>query len=93
MCVILWNLANYFHVFVFFLSPVYYNQSHPSVRVSVCLPIWTSTSLLIAWDAISSMYLAYTVHIWHSYLLLCVDDNTVPIIAMTLISKVKVNYT
>ena len=23
------------------------------------------------------MYLAYTVHIWHSYLLLCVDDNTV----------------
>ena len=23
------------------------------------------------------MYLAYAVHIWHSYLLLCVDDNTV----------------
>ena len=23
------------------------------------------------------MYLAFTVHIWHSYLLLCVDDNTV----------------
>ena len=77
MYVILWNFGKLFPRFCVFLSPVYYNQSHSSVRVSVCLSIWTSISLLIAWDAISSMYLAFTVHIWHSYLLLCVDDNTV----------------
>ena len=39
------------------------------------------------------MYLAYTVHIEHINCLLCVDDNKFPIFAMTLISKVKVNYT
>ena len=77
-CVIFWNLANYFHVFVlFFYSLIYYNQSHPSVHASVCLSIWTSVSWLIAWDANSSIYLAYTVHIWHSNWLLCVDDNKV----------------
>ena len=59
--------------FLCFYSLVYYNQSNPSV----CLSIWTSVSRLIAWDANSSIYLAYTVHIWHSNWFLCVDDNNV----------------